>query len=87
MVYRKSFKNRSRKHRNSHRHMRNKNVLNKTLKRGYQKVKYTSKKYMPQVKSRIENVGSTVTNTATKSIPMLQKATRRLFSMFGKKKH
>jgi hypothetical protein len=46
----------------------------------------TSKKYMPKVKSGLENVGSKVTKTATKTIPVLQKTTRNLFSMLGLKK-
>jgi hypothetical protein len=80
--------NYSRKHSRKHRKYVNKNVINKTLKHGFTKVKYTSKKYMPRVKSGIEGVGSKVTTTAVKTIPVLQKTTRDLFSVFGlKKKH
>ena len=46
----------------------------------------TSKKYMPLAKTGLEGVGSKVTKTATKSVPALQKATRKLFSMLGIKK-
>ena len=46
----------------------------------------TSKKYMPKVKTGLESVGSKVTKTATKSIPVLQKTTRKLFSVLGIKK-
>jgi len=76
--------NYSRKH--SRKHRKGKNVINKTLKRGFTKVKYTSKKYMPRVKSGIEGVGSKVTTTAVKTIPVLQKTTRDLLGVFGIKK-
>ena len=49
-------------------------------------VKNTSKKYMPKVKTGLENVGSKVTKTATKSVPILQKASRDLLGVFGMKK-
>jgi hypothetical protein len=62
--------------------------VNKGFKKGFKTVKSTSRKYMPSVKSGLEGVGSKVTKTATKSIPILQKTTRDLFSMIGfKKKH
>ena len=80
---RKSRSRRSRKH--SKKYI-NKNLIKKTLKRGITNVKYTSQKYMPRVKSGIEGVGSKVTNTAVKTIPVLQKTTRDLFGVFGLKK-
>ena len=58
----------------------------KGFKKGFKTMKNTSKKYMPQVKTGLENVGSKVTKTATKSVPVLQKASRDLFGMFGIKK-
>lgn len=65
-------------------------ILNTTMKRGYsvaQKgysvAKETSKKYMPKVKSGIEDIGSNVTETAKQSVPYLQKLTRRLFDMIA----
>jgi hypothetical protein len=48
-----------------------KNLLNKTFKKGLT----TSKKYMPMVKTGLENVGAKVTKTG-----------RNVFSMIGKKK-
>jgi hypothetical protein len=84
----------TRRHTRSRKHAKyvNKNVVNKTLKRGFSKVKHsvksTSKKYMPRVKSSIEGVGAKVTETAVKTIPVLQKTTRDLFGAIGiKKKH
>lgn len=79
-------------HKKSHRrrHGRNKNVLNKTLKtgysvatKGYSVAKQTSRRYMPKVKSGIENLGSNVTETAKETVPYLQKLTRRVLAMIG----
>jgi hypothetical protein len=80
-----------RRHRKRHnRTRRNKQIIPKGFKKGFNKgfntVKSTSRKYMPAVKSGLEGVGSKVTKTATKSVPVLQKATRDIFSMFGLKK-
>lgn len=81
-----------RRHRTRHRtrHNRKTQILPRSLKKGFNKgfktVKSTSRKYMPSVKSGLEGVGSKVTKTATKSIPILQKTTRNLFSMLGLKK-
>ena len=72
MAHRKTFKKTFRKKRRS--------FVNKTFKRGYKDVKYTSKKYMPQVKSGLERVGADVTTTASKSVPFFK---RGLFSMFN----
>ena len=47
------------------------NLLNRTFKKGLT----TSKKYMPAIKTGLENVGDKVTKTG-----------RNLFSMIGKKK-
>lgn len=82
----KTFKKRhgKRHHRHTKRHHTGKNK--RMIKRGFKMVKSTSRKYMPAVKSGLEGVGSKVTKTATKSVPVLQKATRDIFSMFGMKK-
>jgi hypothetical protein len=48
-------------------------------------VENTSKKYMPKVKSGLENVGSKVVSTGSKSIPFLQNMTRKFFGLFSKK--
>ena len=77
-------RSRSRSRRNGSR--KNKNFIKRTLKIGMNAAATTSKKYMPKVKSGIESVGSRVTKTATKTIPVLQKTTRNLFSMLKIKK-
>ena len=63
------------------------NMVKKTLTNGVEKgvsvIKNTSKKYMPKVKTGLEDVGSKVTSTAKKSVPMLQQASRKFFSLFG----
>jgi hypothetical protein len=38
---------------------------------------------MPKVKTGLEDVGSKVTSTAKKSVPMLQQASRKFFGLFG----
>jgi hypothetical protein len=75
-----------RKHTRRHRTRKNNNFIKKGFNKGIASVKQTSKKYMPTVKSGLEKVGSKVTKTATRSIPVLQKKTRDLFSMIGIKK-
>ncbi len=63
------------------------NMVKKTLTNGVEKgvsvIKNTSKKYMPKVKTGLEDVGSKVTSTAKKSVPMLQQASRKFFGLFG----
>jgi hypothetical protein len=72
--------------RKTHRHRKSRksrNILNKTLNRSVSVVKTTSKKYMPKVKSGLENVGSKVVKTGKGSVPYLQRLTRKVFSKFG----
>jgi len=75
------------------RHHKHHSRKNKTMvkgkhmvKKGYNLVKSTSKKYMPAVKSGLEGVGSKVTKTAKNAVPVLQKTTRDLFGIVGIKK-
>jgi hypothetical protein len=58
----------------------------KGFKKGFKVVTASSRKYMPRVKTGLENVGSNVTKSATKSVPILQKASRDLLGVFGLKK-
>ena len=58
----------------------------KCFKKGFKVVTASSRKYMPRVKTGLENVGSNVTKSATKSVPILQKASRDLLGVFGLKK-
>ena len=81
-------------HRRTHRHRksrksrktRSRNLLNKTLNQSVSVVKTTSKKYMPKVKSSLENVGSKMIKSGQESVPYLQRLTRKVFSKFGVKK-
>lgn len=82
-------------HKKSHRRKNSKNrgkrsILNTTMKRGYSVAekgysiaKQTSQKYMPKVKTGIENLGSNVSETAKETVPYLQKLTRRVLDMIG----
>lgn len=69
----------------SRRHRSSKNFVNKTLENSVSVVKTTSKRYMPKVKTGLENVGSKVVTTTEKSVPFLQQMTRKFFGMFGSK--
>jgi len=72
---------RHRKHTSSKRRT-NKNMITKTVGQGVSIVKSTSRKYMPKVKSGLENVGSTVIE---KTVPYLQRLTRKFFGLFSGK--
>jgi len=82
MAYKKSHHSRRRHRRNM---SRSKNIVSKTLGTSVTTVKATSKKYMPKVKTGLENVGSKVIDTSKKSVPFLQRVTRKVFNMFGLK--
>ena len=80
----------SKSHRRSHRHRHtkkrsSKNIVNKAVGQSVSFAKSTSKKYMPKVKSSLENVGSKVVDTTQKSVPYLQSVTRKFFGMFSGK--
>ena len=84
MARHRTYRNKSR--RNSTRRNRNyKNLINKTVEQSVSVVKSTSKKYMPKVKSGLENVGSKVVKTGEQSVPFLQQMSRKFFSMFSGK--
>jgi hypothetical protein len=70
-----------RKHRSSKRSRRN--AMKKTFVKGVSMVENTSKKYIPKVKSGLEKVGSKMTTSAEKSVPMLKQASRKFLSIFG----
>ena len=75
------------RHHRTHRHKRHsrRNILNKTVDKSVSIVKNTSKKYMPKVKTGLENVGSSVITKTENSVPYLQQMTRKFFDMFGSK--
>ena len=72
-------RHRHRKHTSSKKR-NNKNIINKTVGQGVSIVKSTSRKYMPKVKSGLENIGSAVVE---KSIPFLQRLSRKLVGLFS----
>jgi hypothetical protein len=63
---------------NSRRRHSKQNIMNESV----SVVKSTSRRYMPKVKHGLENVGASVTQTATKSVPFFQRMTRKFFEMF-----
>jgi hypothetical protein len=77
--------NKTRKH-HSRRHNKTKGYMRKSrvyLEKGLSSIKTTSRKYMPKVKSGLENVGAKVTDSASKSIPVMQKKARQFLGMIG----
>ena len=74
-----------RRHRNSRKKRTSKNIINKSITKSVGMVKTTSNKYMPKVKTGLENVGSKVITSSKKTIPFLQTLTRKLFSKIGSK--
>ncbi len=70
----------ARKTRRNRRTKRTKNIVSKTLQKSTALVKETSKKVMPKVKNGLENVGSKVIRSSKRSVPYLQRLTRKLFS-------
>lgn len=79
MARRRSNKRRTHRKRNS------RNIASSVVKKSVGIFKSTSKRYMPKVKSGLENVGSNVITKGEKTVPYLQRMTRKLFSSFGKK--
>jgi hypothetical protein len=61
-------------------------MASSVVKKSVGMVKSTSKRYMPKVKSGLENVGSKVITKGQKTVPYLQRMTRKLFGSFGKKR-
>jgi hypothetical protein len=84
MARHRTYRNKSRRNR-THRNRNYKNIINKTVDQSVSVVKSTSRKYMPKVKSGLENVGSKVVKTGEQSVPFLQQMTRKFFSMFSGK--
>ena len=75
-------------HRSKHHRKSNgtrKNFAKKSFDNSIHIMKSTSRKYMPKVKSGLENVGDKVVKTGQQSIPFLQRMTRKIFSIFGLK--
>ena len=61
-------------------------MIQKSLSKGYNVAKTTTKKYAPKVKAGLENVGSKVTVVAKKSVPFIQKSADKILSLFNKTK-
>ena len=83
MSHRKSHR---RTHRRTHRKRSSRNMASSVVNKSVGMVKSTSKRYMPKVKSGLENVGSKVITKGQKTVPYLQRMTRKMFSSFGKKR-
>lgn len=61
-------------------------MIKKSLSKGYNVAKTTTKKYAPKVKAGLVTVGSKVKVVAKKSVPLVKSATDKLLSFFNKTK-
>ncbi len=59
-------------------------MIKKSLSKGYNVAKTTTKKYAPKVKAGLETVGSKVKVVAKKSVPFVKKTTNTLLGLFNK---
>ena len=78
MAYRKRH-NKSYKKRSNSRLM-----IQKSLSKGYNVAKTTTKKYAPKVKVGLETVGSKVKVVAQKTVPLIEKASNKLLGLLNK---
>ena len=59
-------------------------MIKKTLSKGYNVAKTTTKKYAPKVKAGLETVGSKVKVVAKKSVPLLENVSNKLLGLLNK---
>jgi hypothetical protein len=59
-------------------------MIKKSLSKGYNVAKTTTKKYAPKVKASLENVGSKVKVVAKKSVPLINQVTNKLLGLVNK---
>ena len=63
---------------------KNKELIKKSLSKGYNVAKTTTKKYAPKVKAGLETVGSEVKVVAKKSVPLIKQVTNKLLELVNK---
>ena len=61
-------------------------MIQKSLSKGYNVAKTTTKKYAPKVKAGLETVGSKVKVVAKKTIPIIENVSDKLLGFFNKTK-
>lgn len=61
-------------------------MIKKSLSKGYNVAKTTTKKYAPKVKAGLVTVGTKVKVVAKKSVPLVKSATDKLLGFFNKTK-
>lgn len=59
-------------------------MIKKSLSKGYNVAKTTTKKYAPKVKAGLETIGSKVKVVAKKSVPLIKQATDKLLGLVNK---
>ena len=63
---------------------RSKFMIKRTFVKGYNVAKSTTKKIAPKVKAGLITVGSTVKVVAKKTVPVIEKVSDKLLSLFNK---
>ena len=61
-------------------------MIKKSLSKGYNVAKTTTKKYAPKVKAGLETVGSKVKVVAKKSVPVVKSVADKLLGLLNKTK-
>jgi hypothetical protein len=59
-------------------------MFKKSLSKGYNVAKSTTKKYVPKVKAGLETVGSKVKVVAKKTVPVIENVSDKLLGFFNK---
>ena len=59
-------------------------MIRKSLSKGYNVARSTTKKYAPKVKAGLETVGSKVKVVAKNTVPIIEKVSDRLLGFFNK---
>ena len=59
-------------------------MIKKSLSKGYNVAKTTTKKIVPKVKAGLKTVGSTVKVVAKKTVPVIEKVSNKLLGFFNK---
>ncbi len=72
------------KRHNKYSKKRSKFMIKRTFAKGYNVAKSTTKKYAPKVKAGLITVGSKVKFVAKKTVPVIEKVSDKLLSLFNK---
>jgi len=74
----------SRKRHNKSSKKRSGSMIRKSLSKGYNVAKTTTKKFVPKVKVGLETVGYKVKGVAKKTVPLIEKVSDKLLGLLNK---